>query len=91
MQSIMLILMSAGNAKASMLYLEQPAGVGFSYCAKTAPSCTFTDVTQAADTFKFLEKFFDGFPELKENEFFITGESCESTCCRLRSAEDALN
>ena len=35
-----------GNAKASMLYLEQPAGVGFSYCAKTAPSCKFTDVTQ---------------------------------------------
>ena len=29
-----------------MLYIEQPAGVGFSYCAKTAPSCTFSDVTQ---------------------------------------------
>jgi len=58
-----------------MIYLEQPAGVGFSYCAPDAPSCRFGDDNQADDTFAFLEKFFEGFPEFADNEFFLTAES----------------
>ena len=49
------------NAKASVIYLEQPAGVGFSYCATAAPRCNFSDDSQADDTFAFLEKFFEAF------------------------------
>eukprot|EP01047_Picozoa_sp_COSAG01_P059591 COSAG01_NODE_7177_length_3317_cov_167.285270_3_plen_229_part_00 len=62
------------NKKASMLYLEQPAAVGFSYCNKSA-SCEFSDLSQADDTFYFLEKFFEGFPEFVDNDFFLTAES----------------
>ena len=58
-----------------MIYLEQPAGVGFSYCAPDAPSCRFGDDNQADDTFAFLEKFFEGFPEFADNEFYLTAES----------------
>ena len=54
----------ARNANASVIYLEQPAGVGFSYCNPKSP-CAFNDATQADDTFAFLEKFFEGFPEFK--------------------------
>ena len=64
------------NSKASMIYLEQPAGVGFSYCNKTTnPSCNFSDESQAEDTYAFLVKFFDGFPEYASNELFLTAES----------------
>jgi hypothetical protein len=63
------------NVKASMIYLEQPAGVGFSFCNKSAPFCNFSDITQADDTFSFLVKFFDEFPEFVSNEFFLTAES----------------
>jgi carboxypeptidase C (cathepsin A) len=75
------------NANASVIYLEQPAGVGFSYCNPASP-CAFNDATQADDTFAFLEKFFEGFPEFKDNEFYLTAESyggvceCDLVCCR---------
>lgn len=40
------------NTNASVLYIEQPAGVGFSYCnLKVDPlACTFDDMTQSNDT-----------------------------------------
>ena len=61
----------------SVLYLESPKGVGFSYCenAKTSTDCVNTDESTAQDSYEFLVSFFNSFPEYKSNEFFITGES----------------
>jgi hypothetical protein len=58
---------------ASVLYLESPAGVGFSYC--DYDNCTATDTSTAEDSYNFLLGFYEKFPELKARDFYITGES----------------
>ena len=35
------------NTNASMLYIEMPAGVGFSWCNSTATSCDYNDTNSA--------------------------------------------
>lgn len=58
---------------ATMIYLEAPAGVGFSYAVD--PLATTNDTQTAEDNFMALKAFFKGFPELATNDFFIAGES----------------
>lgn len=59
---------------ANMLWLEAPAGVGFSYAQDR--SVYNTNDTQTADfNHKALTMFFEGFSEYRKNEFFIAGES----------------
>lgn len=58
---------------ATMVYLEAPAGVGFSYAVSPLPSTN--DTQTAEDNFHALVKFFEGFPEFADNELFIAGES----------------
>jgi len=59
---------------ANMLWLEAPAGVGFSYAKDR--SVYSTNDTQTADfNHKALAKFFEGFPEYSKNSFSISGES----------------
>lgn len=60
---------------ANLLTIEQPKGVGFSYCTGSA-RCVNDDLTTAQDTYEALLSFFEKFPELKKNSFFIVGESC---------------
>jgi serine carboxypeptidase-like clade 1 len=63
----------------NLLVLESPVGVGFSYCeAQTKPGtvCQNTDKFTASTSRAALVDFFQNkFPELAENDFFITGES----------------
>ncbi|XP_033755700.1 lysosomal protective protein-like [Pecten maximus] len=61
------------NTVANMIYLEAPAGVGYSY----SPDKDYkTDDDQVAlDNHLALKHFFLKFPEYKANEFFVTGES----------------
>jgi hypothetical protein len=61
------------QAAANMIFLESPAGVGFSYC--DYDPCTANDTSTAVDNHHALLEFFKGFPEYAANEFFITGES----------------
>ena len=61
------------SRKASVIYLESPAGVGFSYCDYSP--CTANDTTTAEDSYDFLVGLFRKFPQLKQNSFYITGES----------------
>jgi serine carboxypeptidase-like clade 2 len=61
----------AWNLAANMLYLEQPAGVGFSY----GGNLTSGDVIAKRDNYQFLLKWFNRFPEFKKRSFYITGES----------------
>jgi carboxypeptidase C (cathepsin A) len=58
----------------SMIFLEAPACVGYSY-ADTIDGCAHNDSSQAVDNYHAYLKFFELFPEYKDNSFFITGES----------------
>tara|TARA_B110000208_G_scaffold14306_1_gene17371 strand:+ start:82 stop:1770 length:1689 start_codon:yes stop_codon:yes gene_type:complete len=67
------------QASASFIWLESPAGVGFSYC--DYENCKANDTSTAVDNHHALQVFFDGFPEYSSNEFFITGESYAGVYC----------
>lgn len=58
-----------------MLYLESPVGVGFSSADDTATYTKNNDDTAANDNLLALERFFELFPALRRNDFFLTGES----------------
>ncbi|KAI8562537.1 hypothetical protein RHMOL_Rhmol03G0043500 [Rhododendron molle] len=63
------------NKEANMLYLESPAGVGFSYSANKSYYARVDDDMTARDNLVFLENWFNKFPDYKNRDFFITGES----------------
>ena len=58
------------NKKANVLYLESPGGVGFS---KSHTNNTYDDYSVTNDNYNALIDFFRKFPELKNNEFYISG------------------
>eukprot|EP01102_Stenamoeba_stenopodia_P003171 TRINITY_DN1310_c0_g1_i3.p1 TRINITY_DN1310_c0_g1~~TRINITY_DN1310_c0_g1_i3.p1 ORF type:complete len:484 (+),score=131.09 TRINITY_DN1310_c0_g1_i3:48-1454(+) len=62
------------NVNANVIYLEAPAGVGFSY-SNTSSDYATNDWQTANDNFEFLVWFFTNFPDLADNEFWISGES----------------
>ena len=54
---------------ADVVFLESPAGVGFSY-ADTAAGLMHNDTSTAADAYEAVTDFLKGFPECKlESEF----------------------
>ena len=59
---------------AHMLYLEAPAGVGFSYSTDAADYQTNDDQT-ASDSAEGMQAFFAAFPRYRKHSFFIAGES----------------
>lgn len=60
------------NSNASVIFLEQPVGVGYSYADKSSVSST----KQAAeDVSAFLELFFTKFQSFSTHDFHIAGES----------------
>ncbi|KAB2628382.1 serine carboxypeptidase-like 45 [Pyrus ussuriensis x Pyrus communis] len=63
------------NREANMLYLESPAGVGFSYSANKSFYGFVNDDITARDNLEFLQRWFDEFPEYKNRDLFITGVS----------------
>ena len=58
----------------SMLFLEAPACVGYSYAEEIA-GCSHNDTSQAIDNYNALRTFFTLFPEYSSNPLFLTGES----------------
>jgi carboxypeptidase C (cathepsin A) len=60
------------NNVANVLYLESPAGVGFSIFNPTGIS---GDNSTADDSFRFLQKWFALYPKYQNNDFYIAGES----------------
>lgn len=62
------------NYRANMIWLESPAGVGWSV-GETAEDLEHTDLTQSEDAFAAMEAWYRKFPEFKSNELFISGES----------------
>lgn len=63
------------NKIANVLYVEMPAGVGFSYATDAVHYRNITDDTAATDTYAFLLQFFKTFSQFKANPLYITGES----------------
>ncbi|XP_051150689.1 serine carboxypeptidase-like 45 [Andrographis paniculata] len=63
------------NKVANILYLESPAGVGFSYSKNKSFYESVNDEITARDNLNFLEKWLEKFPEFKNRVFYITGES----------------
>ncbi|EFJ35996.1 serine carboxypeptidase-like enzyme [Selaginella moellendorffii] len=60
---------------ANLLFLESPAGVGYSYSNTTTDTDAFGDTRTAEDAYSFLLKWFQRFPQYKSREFYILGES----------------
>ncbi|KAJ6380777.1 hypothetical protein OIU77_029638 [Salix suchowensis] len=63
------------NKEANMLYLESPAGVGFSYSVNQTFYSSVNDAMTARDNLVFLRRWFVKFPQYKQRDFFIAGES----------------
>lgn len=63
----------AWNKAANVLYLEAPAGVGFSYSDDKDYNTGDSEVANA--NYAALKNFFKKFPEYSNSTFFITGES----------------
>lgn len=58
----------------NIIYLDSPAGVGFSFSGNTSDYNT-GDLKTASDTHTFLLKWFEIYQEFQANTFFIAGES----------------
>ena len=60
---------------ANVLFLESPAGVGFSYSNRSSDYSANGDRKTAASNYVFLVNWLERFPEYKNRDFFIAGES----------------
>uniref|UniRef100_A0A804I997 Carboxypeptidase n=1 Tax=Musa acuminata subsp. malaccensis TaxID=214687 RepID=A0A804I997_MUSAM len=60
---------------ANIIFLESPAGVGFSYSNTTSDYRSNGDRRTAEDSYTFLVNWLERFQEYKSHDFFITGES----------------
>ncbi|XP_047971173.1 serine carboxypeptidase-like 20 [Salvia hispanica] len=58
----------------SVIYLDSPTGVGFSYSTNTTDYIT-GDLKTASDSHTFLLKWFELYSEYQNNPFYIAGES----------------
>ncbi|KAH7864521.1 hypothetical protein Vadar_030524 [Vaccinium darrowii] len=65
----------AWNHAANVLFLESPAGVGFSYSNTTSDVVNGGDKRTASDNYVFLLNWLERFPEYKNRDFYLAGES----------------
>ncbi|XP_062198097.1 serine carboxypeptidase-like 26 [Phragmites australis] len=65
----------AWNREANLLFLESPVGVGFSYTNTSSDLTILDDTFVAEDAYNFLVNWFKRFPQYKDHEFYISGES----------------
>uniref|UniRef100_A0A2P2MCW3 Uncharacterized protein MANES_08G061300 n=1 Tax=Rhizophora mucronata TaxID=61149 RepID=A0A2P2MCW3_RHIMU len=63
------------NKVANMLYLESPAGVGFSYSKDASFYQSVNDTFTAQDNLIFLQNWLENYPDYKTRDFYITGDS----------------
>lgn len=63
------------NYAANVLFLESPVGVGFSYSNRSSDYNTNGDKKTATDNYLFLVNWLERFPEYKNRDFYISGES----------------
>ncbi|CAN6351525.1 unnamed protein product [Urochloa humidicola] len=63
------------NRAANILFLDSPAGVGFSYTNTSSDLYTSGDRRTARDSYTFLVRWFERFLQYKYRDFYIAGES----------------
>ncbi|CAI0453809.1 unnamed protein product [Linum tenue] len=63
------------NTVANLLFLESPAGVGFSYSNRSSDLLDTGDIRTAKDSLEFLVRWMDRFPRYKNREVYLAGES----------------
>ncbi|KAL3812246.1 hypothetical protein ACJIZ3_013514 [Penstemon smallii] len=63
------------NKEANLLFLESPIGVGFSYTNTSSDLTKINDGFVAEDSYNFLVNWLKRFPQFKNHEFYISGES----------------
>lgn len=61
--------------KANVLYIESPAGVGYSLAATDADKNQHSDMSTSKDAVAALQQWYDKFPDFAENNLWISGES----------------
>jgi carboxypeptidase C (cathepsin A) len=59
----------AWNTLASMVYVEQPVGVGFSEAS--ASDLPYTDALAASDNLNLVKAFFKTFPQFAPRDFYM--------------------
>lgn len=69
------VLIERDDAVANVLFLESPAGVGFSYSNTTSDYDKSGDQRTAEDAYVFLLNWMERFPEYKGRDFYLAGES----------------
>lgn len=62
------------NSNANMVFIEAPAGVGFSYSDDPKDYET-GDLQTATDNYELIQAFFDRFPMFRQNELHLSSES----------------
>ncbi|KAL9454690.1 hypothetical protein AB3S75_010151 [Citrus x aurantiifolia] len=65
----------AWNNVANVIFLESPAGVGFSYSSTKSDYELNGDKLTAQDSYTFLVNWLERFPQYKTRDFYIAGES----------------
>ncbi|KAJ7960385.1 Carboxypeptidase [Quillaja saponaria] len=65
----------AWNSVANVIFLESPAGVGFSYSNTSSDYNNTGDTSTANDAYIFLLNWLERYPQYKSRDFYITGES----------------
>ncbi|KZV37375.1 serine carboxypeptidase-like 27-like [Dorcoceras hygrometricum] len=60
---------------ANLLFLDSPSGTGFSYSNTSSDLYTSGDKRTAEESYIFLVKWFERFPQYKYRDFYIAGES----------------
>ncbi|XGW35221.1 hypothetical protein V3C99_018888 [Haemonchus contortus] len=73
------------NRVASIIYLDAPAGVGFSIDLNGTDH-VFTDDEVAHDNLIAVTEWFKKFPERRKNDFYVAGESYGGTYVPMLSA-----
>ncbi|CAH9104280.1 unnamed protein product [Cuscuta europaea] len=63
------------NKEANLLFVESPVGVGFSYTNTSSDLNQLDDEFVAQDSYNFLVNWLERFPQFKDHDFFIAGES----------------
>lgn len=63
------------NTVSNSLFLETPAGVGFSYSNRSSDLLDTGDIRTATDSLQFLVQWMERFPRYKGRDVYLTGES----------------